>query len=122
MVGSCQRTISPRRRPTIDRSIPVRPSASNAVLAIGRSVGFGRRSFYVVRSAMDLHVKFDGHEIIVTRPGTDFILAYRKRPDSPNFVLTRSWEKPTVTSPEISEFRAHAFQAAVAKPRELGWL
>ena len=44
---------------------------------------------------MDLHVKFDGHEIIVTRPGTDFILAYRKRPDSPNLVLTRSWEKPT---------------------------
>jgi hypothetical protein len=48
--------------------------------------------------------------------------AYRKRPDSPNLVLTRSWETPTVTSPEISEFRAHAFQAAVAKARELGWI
>jgi hypothetical protein len=56
---------------------------------------------------MDLKVKFDGQEIIVTKPGTDFILAYRKRSDSPNLVLTRSWEKPTVTSPEISEFRAH---------------
>jgi hypothetical protein len=71
---------------------------------------------------MDLKVKFDGQEIIVTKPGTDFVLAYRKRPDSPNLVLTRSWEKPTVTSPEISEFRAHAFQAAVAKARELGWI
>ena len=50
---------------------------------------------------MDLHVKFDGHEIIVTRPGTDMMTAYRKRPHSPNLVLTRSWEKPTVTSPEI---------------------
>ena len=71
---------------------------------------------------MDLKVKFDGQEIIVTKPGTDFMLAYRRRPDSPNLILTRSWEKPTVTSPEISEFRAHAFQAAVAKARELGWI
>jgi hypothetical protein len=87
-----------------------------------RSVGFGRYPFFVVRSAMDLHVKFDDHEIIVTRPGTDMMTAYRKRPDSPNLVLTRSWLEPTVSSPEISEFRAHAFQAAVAKARELGWI
>jgi hypothetical protein len=71
---------------------------------------------------MDLHVKFDGHEIIVTRPGTNMMTAYRKRPESPNLVLTRSWEQPTVTSPEISEFRAQAFQAAVSKARELGWI
>jgi hypothetical protein len=69
---------------------------------------------------MDLHVKFDGHEIIVTRPGTDFMLAYRKASDRPNLILTRCWEKPTVTSPEISEFRAHAFQSAIKKARELG--
>ena len=85
-------------------------------------VGFGRRPFFVVRCVMDLHVKFDGHEIIVTRSGTDMMTAYRKRPDSPNLVLTRSWLEPTVSSPEISEFRAHAFQAAVAKARELGWI
>jgi hypothetical protein len=71
---------------------------------------------------MDLHVKFDGQEIIVTRPGTDMMTAYRKAPDRPNLILTRSWEKPTVMSPEISEFRAQAFQAAVAKARELGWI
>jgi hypothetical protein len=71
---------------------------------------------------MDIEVKFDGAEIIVTKPGTDFMLAYRKRPDSPNLVLTRSWLEPTVMSPEISEFRAHAFQAAVSKARELGWI
>ena len=71
---------------------------------------------------MDLHVKFDGHEIIVTRPGTNMMTAYRKRPESPNLVLTRSWEQPTVTSPEIGEFRAHAFETAVAKARELGWI
>jgi hypothetical protein len=33
-------------------------------------------------------------------------------------VLTRSWEKPIVNSPDISEFRAH--EAAVSKARELG--
>ena len=71
---------------------------------------------------LDLEIKFDGTEIIVTRPGTDFMLAFRKASDRPNLVLTRSWEQPTVTSPEISEFRAQAFQLAVSKARELGWI
>ena len=70
----------------------------------------------------ELHVELDGDEIVVTKPGTDFLVAYRKRFDSPTLKLTRSWEKPTVTSPEISEFRAHAFHAAVSKARELGWI
>ena len=26
---------------------------------------------------MYLHIKFDGHEIVVTRPGTDMMTAYR---------------------------------------------
>ena len=69
---------------------------------------------------MYLHIKFDGHEIIVTRPGTNMMTAYRKAPDRPNLILTRSWEKRL--SPAISEFRAHAFQAAIKKARELGWI
>ena len=71
---------------------------------------------------MDLHVELLGDEIVVTRPGTEFLLAYRKRPDSPTLKLTRSWVDPHIMSPEISEFRAHAFQAAVSKARELGWI
>jgi hypothetical protein len=43
---------------------------------------------------MDLHVKFDSHEIIITRPGTDMMTAYRKAPERPNLVLTRSWVDP----------------------------
>jgi hypothetical protein len=70
---------------------------------------------------MYLHVKFDGHEIIVTRPGTNMMTAYRKASERPNLILTRSWENPTVMSPEINEFRAHAF-AAIKKARELGWI
>ena len=48
--------------------------------------------------------------------------AYRKAPERPNLVLTRSWVDPHIMSPEISEFRAHAFGAAVSKARELGWI
>ena len=48
---------------------------------------------------MDLKVKFDGEEIIITKPGTDFMLAYRKRPDSPTLKLTRSWVDPHIISP-----------------------
>jgi hypothetical protein len=58
----------------------------------------------------------------VTKPGTDFMVAYRKNADSPTLKLTRSWVGPHITSPAISEFRAHAFQAAVSKARELGWI
>ena len=67
-------------------------------------------------------MKFDGTEIIVTRPGTNLMLALRKASDRPNLVLTRSWEAPTVSSPEISESRVHALQAAVSKACELGWI
>ena len=61
-------------------------------------------------------------EIIVTKPGTDFMVAYRKSADSPTLKLTRSWVGPHITSPAISEFRSHAFKAAVSKARELGWI
>ena len=33
---------------------------------------------------MDLDIKFDGSEIIVTKPGTDFMLAYRKKARQPD--------------------------------------
>jgi hypothetical protein len=71
---------------------------------------------------VDLHVELLGEEIVVTRPRTDFLTAYQKRPDSPTLKLSRSWVDPRITSPEIIEFWAHAFQAAVAKARELGWI
>ena len=64
---------------------------------------------------MDLHVKFDGHEIIVTRPGTDMMTAYRKAPDRPQRI------RPS-PHPRSNEFHAHAFQAAIKKARELGWI
>ena len=49
------------------------------------------------------------------------MVAYRKSADSPTLKLTRSWVGPHITSPAINKFRAHAFQAAIKKARELGW-
>ena len=71
---------------------------------------------------MDLHVKFDGHEIIVTRPGTDMMTAYRKAPDRPQLILARSWANPTVTSPEIKRVPCARLSGAIKKARELGWI
>jgi hypothetical protein len=71
---------------------------------------------------MDLKVEFEAEEIVVTRPGSNMLMSYRKAANRPNLILTRSLLDPTVSSPEISEFRAHAFQAAVSKARELGWI
>jgi hypothetical protein len=60
----------------------------------------------------DLRVDLDGDEIVVTKPGTMLMLAYAKSVEQPRLVLTRSWMKPTTSSPSIVEFRTQAFQAA----------
>jgi hypothetical protein len=70
----------------------------------------------------DLKVEIEDDEIVVTKRGTRYLLAYRKSIDQPRLVMTRSWMGPTITAPGISEFRAKAFQAAVSKARELGWI
>ena len=71
---------------------------------------------------MDLHVKFDGHEIIVT-PATDMMTAYRKAPDRPNLVLHPKLARAySELARDKLKLRAHAFQAAVSKARELGWI
>ena len=69
-----------------------------------------------------LRVDLEGDEIVVRRPGTTLLLAYSKSAEEPRLVLTRSWMKPTIPSPTIGEFRDQAFQAAVSKARELGWI
>ena len=41
-------------------------------------------------AGVELHVELDGDEIVVTKPGTDFLVAYRKSFESPTLKLTRS--------------------------------
>jgi hypothetical protein len=36
--------------------------------------------------------------------------------------MTHTWLAPTIMSREITDFRAKAFGAALAKARELGWI
>jgi hypothetical protein len=71
--------------------------------------------------AMEIEVELIGQEIVVTKPGTTFLLAYRKCVEEPRLVLRRSRIPPTTTSIR-NAFRANAYQAAVAKARELGWI
>ena len=70
----------------------------------------------------DIEVAVEDDEIVVTKRGTAFLLAYRKSVEGPRLVLTRSWMSPNVFTPAISAFRAEAFAAANAKARELGWI
>jgi hypothetical protein len=70
----------------------------------------------------DVHVAVEAGAITVTKPGTNYSVTYSKPENSPHLVLTKSWLEPRVTTPAVSEFRARAFQAAVDKARELGWI
>ena len=70
-----------------------------------------------------LQIDLEGNEIVVRKPGISLLLAYTKSVEEPRLVLTRSCIKLTLTaSRSIGEFRVEAFQAAVSKARELGWI
>jgi hypothetical protein len=71
-------------------------------------------------SGRGIQVDVEDDEIIVTKPGTSFLPAYRMSVDEPRLVLTRSRMKGTIVSP--AEFRDQAFGAAVNKARELRWI
>jgi hypothetical protein len=62
------------------------------------------------------------HKITVVRPGTNLWVSYDKRQHSPHLILSDTWSNCIKMTPEVSEFRAEAFQAAIAKVRELGWI
>jgi hypothetical protein len=71
----------------------------------------------------ELEVHVVDQDIIVNLPGTRFTITYTRTPDSPSLIEKGEW---TRDDPEaeisINIFRARAFQAAIAKARELGWI
>ena len=70
-----------------------------------------------------LQVDLEGNDIVVRKPGTSLLLAYTKSIEEPRLVLTRSCMKLTIAASRLlGEFRVEAFQAAVSKARELGWI
>jgi hypothetical protein len=64
----------------------------------------------------DLDVQVQGARIRVTEARTDFTVTYEKHPDLRILVLTQS------RAADVSEFHARAFQSALDKARELGWI
>lgn len=74
----------------------------------------------MIGDPLSLHV--EGTSITVTMPGTDYFVTYQKQSLDPHLVLTRRSIAAKVTTPGIADFRARAFQAAVAKAQELGWI
>ena len=67
----------------------------------------------------DLDVQVLGTSISVR--GTDFAVTYEKHPDLRILVVTQS-RVGRSTLPDVTHFHGRAFQAAVAKARELGWI
>jgi hypothetical protein len=63
-----------------------------------------------------VQVEARGDLLIVSEPQTDFVAIYVKPKERPQLTLMRR----TPTSDNV--LLAQAFQAAVAKARELGWI
>ncbi len=69
----------------------------------------------------DLHVEVRGGEIIITLPGTNFMVTYYKS-DAPQLVAKSDWTDDADASVTLGEFRARAWIAAHDKASELGWI
>jgi hypothetical protein len=72
------------------------------------------------RARNRLKVHLDGDEIVVSKRGTVFLIAFRLAPHERRLVVTRNW-LPNFASRPLDEFRARAAQLALNKARELGW-
>jgi hypothetical protein len=71
---------------------------------------------------MDLHVEVQGGDIIVTLPGTSYVLTYRKSEVAPGLVgwgYMRDDPQEAVTR---TEFLERARSLGTDKARELGWI
>jgi hypothetical protein len=72
--------------------------------------------------ARGLIMRVRGTSITVTRRHTDFSVTYQKRPSNPQLELTHRRVTAHEAMPAAFKFQAIAFQAAVYKARELGWI
>jgi hypothetical protein len=72
-------------------------------------------------ASQDLSVDVRDDEIIITLPGTKFMVTYQK-PMGPRPMMAKSdWTDDPDASLTLGAFRARAWIAATAKARELGW-
>jgi hypothetical protein len=70
----------------------------------------------------DLHVEVQGDYIIITLPGTKFMVTYYKLDDPPELRAKSDWTDDPDAPITLGAFRARAWIAANDKARELGWI
>jgi hypothetical protein len=70
----------------------------------------------------DLHVEVQGDYIIITLPGTKFMVTYYKAGDPPQLMAKSNWTDDPDATVTLGAFRARAWLAATYKARELGWI
>ncbi|MGC1345387.1 MAG: hypothetical protein WA863_04635 [Methyloceanibacter sp.] len=70
----------------------------------------------------DPHVEVQGRDIIVTLPGTNFMVTYFKPARTSHLIARPNWTNDPDASIELGEFLAKALRLANAKARELGWI
>ena len=73
-------------------------------------------------SASDLHVEVHDGDIIVTLPGTNFMVTYFKPAGTSHLIARPNWTNDPDASIELGEFLEQALTAANDKARELGWI
>ena len=74
--------------------------------------------------AGNLHVEVHGSDIIVTLPGTNYVVTYYRAAAFPQQLLSKSHSGREDQGAPMTEteFHARAWRAATNKARELGWL
>jgi hypothetical protein len=72
----------------------------------------------------DLHVEVQGDNIIVTLPGTSYVITYYRSAAFPQQLITKSHSghEGHGTPMTQAEFHARAWTVANDKARELGWI
>ena len=71
-----------------------------------------------------LHVEVQGDDIVVTLPGTSYVVTYYRATAFPQQLLTKSHSgREDQGAPMMqAAFHARAWKAANAKAKELGWI
>ena len=74
-------------------------------------------------AAVDLSVEVQGDDIVVTLPGTSYVVTYYRAAAFPHQLLTKSHSGREDEGAPITqaEFHARAWKAAGHKARALGW-
>ena len=73
---------------------------------------------------VSLSVEVQGDDIVVTLPGTSYVVTYYRAAAFPQQLLTKSHSGREDKNTPItqSEFHTRAWKAANAKARKLGWI